>query len=275
MLGAICGDIIGSRFERYNIRRKDFDLFTDFSRFTDDTVMTCAVAAALLNHLHNHTDLSQDAVRYMQSYGRAFPHRGYGGNFSQWIKSPDPKPYNSFGNGAAMRVSPCGFLAKTLEEAQEYARQVTKVSHNHPEGMRGAESIASAVFLAKTGASKQEISKYINEHYYTIDFTLDDIRYTYEFDVSCQGSVPQALEAFFESKNFEDAIRNAISIGGDSDTIGAITGSVAEAYYGVPPELAEKVVNAYLNDFLQKLVTEYYRVVREPSSIINDSKPQI
>lgn len=261
MLGAICGDIIGSRFERYNIRRKDFDLFTEYSRFTDDTVMTCAVAAALLNHLQNHTDLSQDAVKYMQAYGCAYPHRGYGGNFSQWIKSSDPQPYNSLGNGAGMRVSPCGFLAKTLEEAQEYARQVTKVSHNHPEGMKGAEAIASAVFLAKTGKTKQEISKFINEHYYTIDFTLNDIRDTYEFDVSCQGSVPQAIEAFLESNSFEDAIRNAISIGGDSDTIGAMAGSIAEAYYGTSPEIADKVYNNYLDDFLRKLVDAFYEKI--------------
>lgn len=261
MLGAICGDIIGSRFEHHNIRRKDFDLFTEDSRFTDDTVMTCAVAAALLNHLKNHTDLSQDIVRYMQSYGRAFPHRGYGGYFGEWIYAENPQPYGSYGNGAAMRVSPCGFLANTLEEAHEYAKQVTQVTHNHPEGIRGAQAIAGAVFLAKTGKSKEEIAKYIRDNHYIINFTLDEIRYTYDFDVSCQGSVPQALQAFFESESFEDALRNAISIGGDSDTIGAMTGAVAEAYYGVPADLADKVYQEYLTDFLRKLTDVFYKKV--------------
>lgn len=259
MLGTICGDVVGSRFEWDNIKRKDFDLFTDSNQFTDDTVMTCAVATALLNHLHHHTDLSQDAIQYMQSYGCAYPDRGYGDHFYQWLNSRNPAPYNSFGNGAAMRVSPCGFLATTLEYAQKYARQVTQVSHNHPEGIRGAQAVASAIFLAKTGVSRREISTYINEHYYTIDFTLDEIRDTYEFDVSCQGSAPQAIEAFLESNSFEDAIRNAISIGGDSDTIGAITGGIAEAYYGIPQELADKVYNDYLDDFLRRSVDAFYK----------------
>lgn len=262
MLGAICGDIIGSRFEWDNIKRKDFDLFTSDSQFTDDTVMTCAVGVALLDHLQNHTDLSQNAVRYMQAYGRKYPDRGYGGHFYQWLHERHPEPYNSFGNGAAMRVSPCGFLAQTLQDVQDYAKQVTRVSHNHPEGLRGAEAVASAVFLAKGGKTKQEIATYINAHYYTLDFTLDDIRDTYEFDVSCQGSVPQAIEAFLESTDFEDAIRNAISIGGDSDTIGAMTGAIAEAYYGIPQALTDKIYADYLDDFLRKSVDFFYKQSR-------------
>lgn len=263
MLGAICGDIVGSRFEWHNIKSKDFELFTPKCDFTDDTVMTCAVAAALLNHLQNHTDLSQDAIKYMQAYGRSFKGRGYGRSFLQWISSADPQPYNSWGNGAGMRVSPCGFLATNLEEAKRYANQVTQVTHNHPEGLKGAEAIATAVFLAKNGSSKEDIRAYVQENYYDLDFTLDEIRPTYGFDESCQGSVPQAIEAFLESTGFEDAIRNAISIGGDSDTIAAMAGAIAEAHYGIPAPIKQKILDAYLNDFLKELVDVFYSKIKK------------
>jgi len=237
MLGAIIGDISGSRFEWENCKSKDFELLAFQCRPTDDSVMTLAVAKAILRSRELKTDLVAETIAAMQEFGRQYPHAGYGGMFSRWIKDPDPQPYNSFGNGAAMRVSPCGFAASSLEEAVSLARTVTAVTHDHPEGLKAAEAVASAIFMARQGESLLAIRDYIEANYYKLDFTLDSIRLTYSFDVTCQGSVPQAFEAFFESTGFEDAIRNAISIGGDSDTIAAITGGMAEAYYGIPDEI--------------------------------------
>lgn len=232
MYGAIIGDTVGSIYERHNIKTKDFPLFSEGSRFTDDTVMTVAVAAALLRYKQDGIDLSKALVEEMQGFGRKYAGAGYGGMFIRWIFSDDPQPYNSFGNGSAMRVSPCGLIAETLDEAPELAKCSAEVTHNHPEGIKGAQAAAAAVFLAKHGSSKEDIRAYITEHFYPLDFTLDEIRPTYRFDVTCQGSVPQAIEAFLESDSYEDAIRNAISIGGDSDTIAAIAGGIAWAYYG-------------------------------------------
>ena len=247
MIGAIIGDIVGSRFEWHNIKTKEFELFHRRCRPTDDSVMTLAVAQAILDSEGDPASLSQNAVRRMQSLGWRYPGAGYGGRFAKWLCAEDPQPYHSFGNGSAMRVSPCGFAAKTLDEAIAMADAVTCVTHDHPEGMKGAEATAAAVFLARSGKSKEEIREHIVQNYYPLDFTLDEIRPTYTFDVTCQGSVPQALEAFFESESFEDAIRNAISIGGDSDTIAAITGGVAEAFYGVPEEIRDMALS-YLDD---------------------------
>lgn len=249
MLGAIIGDIAGSRFEWHNEKTKEFELLTREKgcRPTDDSVMTLAVAEAILACGGDYADLGGRAVASMQRLGRLYPEAGYGGRFARWLTTDDPKPYHSYGNGAAMRVSPCGFAAATLEEAVSLARKVTEVTHDHPEGMKAAEAVASAIFMARTGASMEEIRAYIETNYYSIDFTLDGIRPDYEFDVSCQGSVPQAFEAFFESAGFEDAVRNAVSIGGDSDTIGAITGSMAEAFYGVPADLRERAL-AFLDE---------------------------
>lgn len=240
MLGAIIGDIIGSRFEWHNYKSKDFDLFTPQCRPTDDSVMTLAVARAILKSGGVVEDLPGVTVECMQKLGQWYPNAGYGGKFSRWLLSSDPQPYNSFGNGAAMRVSPCGYAAVTWSEAVGMARAVTGVTHNHPEGLKAAEAVAGAIFMARDGKKLQDIREYIEKEYYPIDFTLNDIRESYTFDVTCQGSVPQAFEAFFESVDFEDAIRNAISIGGDSDTIAAIAGSMAEAYYGIPKELCVK-----------------------------------
>ena len=239
MLGAIIGDIAGSRFEWNNIKSKDFELLSHEKRCrpTDDSIMTLAVAQAILDCHGDYRSLSQYAVRRMQEFGRCYPRAGYGGSFYNWIYENDPQPYSSWGNGAAMRVSPCGFAASSLEEARALSKAVTEVTHNHYEGLKGAEATAVAVYLARTGKSITEIRNHIEEHYYKIDFTLSDIRESYTFDVSCQGSVPQALEAFFESTGFEDTIRNAISIGGDSDTIAAIAGGIAEAYYGIPDDI--------------------------------------
>ncbi len=239
MLGALIGDIAGSRFEWNNIKTKEFDLLTTIGHChpTDDSIMTLAIARAILHANSDWADLEQRTISCMQELGRKYPSAGYGGMFSKWIYADNPKPYNSFGNGAAMRVSPCGFAASTLDEALRLARKVTEVTHNHPEGIKAAEAVSSAIFLARSGKSILEIRDHIESNYYRINFTLNSIRPTYAFDVTCQGSVPQALEAFFESTSFEDAIRNAISIGGDSDTIAAITGGISEAYYGIPSDL--------------------------------------
>lgn len=258
MLGAIIGDIVGSRFEWNNIKTKDFELFTDKCGFTDDSVMTIAVADALMRAEGNIDILPTYAVESMQRIGRPYPHCGYGGSFYHWIYSDAPKPYNSYGNGAAMRVSACGFLAKNLEEAKAFSNAVTAVSHNHPEGLKGAEATTAAIFLARSGKTISEIKQYIQNEYYPIDFTLEEIRDTYRFNETCQDTVPQALEAFFESTDFEDAIRNAISIGGDSDTLAAITGGIAEAYYGVPQNIKDKAL-AYLDDRLLEVVGKIYK----------------
>lgn len=256
MLGAIIGDIVGSRFEFNNIRRKDFDLFTDQCVLTDDSIMTLAVAKAILMSQPDYKNLSQNAVECMQTIGRCYPGYGYGDRFYRWIFAENPKPYNSYGNGSAMRVSAAGFAAHSLDEAKLLFKLVTEVTHNHPEGMKGAEATAVAVYLAKTGKDIQEIRDYINQHYYTMDFTLDEIRDTYRFNESCQGTVPQALQAFFESTDFEDAIRNAISIGGDSDTVAAICGGVAQAYYGIPTDIRKQALS-FLDTKLLGILTAF------------------
>ena len=250
MIGAIVGDIAGSRFEWHNRKSKQFTFLKGKEEgrypccFTDDTVMTLAVAAVILKWRKggdgSYAALSGEAIRSMQDFGRRYPGAGYGGAFRHWLRDDDPQPYTSWGNGSAMRVSACGWAGRTLDEVKAMSRAVTEVTHNHPEGIKGAEATAVATFLARTGKSMEEIREVMVRDYYPLDFTLDEIRPKYEFDVSCQGSVPQALEAFFESSSFEDAIRNAISIGGDSDTIGAICGAVAGAFYGVPDEIRAK-----------------------------------
>lgn len=256
MLGAIIGDIVGSRFEWDNCRRKEFEFFHPKCFFTDDSVLSLAVCQALLCSGPDYSDLGENTVTYMQQVGRPYPHCGYGGRFHAWMYSDNPQPYNSFGNGSAMRVSGCGFAASSLEEAKELSRRVTEVTHNHPEGLKGAEATAAALYLARTGQSIPEIRAYIRAHYYPIDFTLDEIRPTYRFNETCQDTVPQALEAFFESTGFEDAIRNAISVGGDSDTLAAITGGVAEAYYGIPAGLRTQALS-FLDERLLAILTEF------------------
>ena len=233
IIGAIIGDIAGSRFEWNNCKSTQFEFFTPACRFTDDSVMTIAVA----DWLANHNDLSET----MHKWGNNYPHAGYGGMFRRWLFSMSPetrKPYNSFGNGSGMRVSPCGFYARSIEEALDLARQSAEVTHNHPEGIKGAQAIASAIFLAQKGESKQTIKDYIEKTFgYDLHRTLDEIRPDYDFDVTCQGSCPEAILAFLESSNYESAIRLAISLGGDSDTIACMSGGIAAAFYGVPDEL--------------------------------------
>lgn len=233
IIGAIIGDIAGSRFEWNNCKSTQFEFFTPACRFTDDSVMTIAVA----DWLTNHNDLSET----MHKWGNHYPHAGYGGMFRRWLFSMSPetrKPYNSFGNGSGMRVSPCGFYARSIEEALDLARQSAEVTHNHPEGIKGAQAIASAIFLAKRGENKSAIKDYIEKTFgYDLHRTLDEIRPDYDFDVTCQGSCPEAILAFLESNDYESAIRLAISLGGDSDTIACMSGGIAAAFYGVPDEL--------------------------------------
>lgn len=268
MLGAIVGDVVGSRFEHSNIKSKDFELFTSFCRPTDDSVMSLAVAKAILGCDEEYQDLGAKSVKWMQCLGRKYPYAGYGGKFSRWLTSENPKPYGSFGNGAAMRVSACGFAARSIDEAKALSRAVTGVSHNHPESLKAAEAIACAIFMGMQGGGISAIRDFITSQYYAIEFRLDDIRDSYAFNVSCQGSVPQAFEAFFESAGFEDAIRNAVSIGGDSDTIAAITGGMAEACYGVPNDLRQKVLG-FLPDDLACILTEFEE--RYPAKVSNAS----
>lgn len=256
MIGAIIGDIVGSRFEWNNHRSKDFDLLPHQCFFTDDSVMSLAVCDALMRCRPDFSDLSEQAIHSMQEIGRPYPNCGYGGSFHKWMYSDNPHPYNSYGNGAAMRVSGCGYVGKSLEEVRLLSKAVTEVTHNHPEGIKGAEATAVAVYLARAGKSLVEIQDYITKNYYPIDFTLNSIRDSYRFNETCQNTVPQALEAFFESTDFEDAIRNAISIGGDSDTLAAITGAIAEAYYGVPASI-RKLALTFLDKRLLKILMDF------------------
>ena len=244
MYGAILGDIVGSpyEFDCNNYKVKDFPLFSRRSDFTDDTVMTLAVAKALLSSRgQDDTAIKAALVREMQRLGRAYPDRGYGTHFGGWLYEDDPQPYRSYGNGSAMRVSSVAWLAKNMVEALHLAHLTTEVSHNHPEGIKGAQATAAAIFLAHMGHDKAEIKAYVErELSYDLSRTCDEIRPTYHHVESCQETVPQAITAFLESRDFEDALRTAVSLGGDSDTLAAITGSIAEAFYGVPEELRQE-----------------------------------
>ena len=248
MIGAIIGDIVGSVYEFGGIKTKEFPLFGDANgercRFTDDSAMTLAVAGAMIDFAGEGGSLPECAVRWMQLVGRRYRNRGYGGTFIRWLMTDDPAPYNSFGNGSAMRVSPVAWAAESLEEALRFSDAVTGVSHDHPEGMKGARAVAACVYLARTGADKAAIRDYVREHFYPLEETLAEIRPGYGFDVTCQGSVPQAIQAFLEAESFEDAVRSAVSLGGDSDTQAAIAGSIAGPYFGVPRELREKALSS-------------------------------
>ncbi len=254
MIGAIIGDVVGSRFERKNNRSKDFELFTDECFFTDDTVMTLAVAKAFINCQENYEELDQKAIYSMRDFGCLYPYCNYGSLFMRWLLSKKPTPYRSYGSGAAMRVSACAHVAKTLDEANAFSKTVTEITHNHKEGIKGAEAVTSAIFLAVNGYSKDSIRDYISKKYYRMNFKLDSIRHSpFYLEETCQDTVPYAIMSFLDSTDFEDAIRNAVSLGGDSDTIAAITGSIAEAYYGVPKELEEKALS-YLDEYLLEVV---------------------
>ena len=238
MLGALVGDIIGSTYEWYNTKRTDFELFEKGCRFTDDSVMTLAVAKWLTEDKEHS---KKGLIKFMQSLGQEHTDAGYGGHFYSWLFTENPQPYNSWGNGAGMRVSPVGLYAKTLEEALELAEITAYVSHNHPEGVKGAQAIAASVFLCKEGRSKQKIKEYVEQTFgYNLHRTIAEIRPRYGFDVSCQGSVPEAIIAFMEGNSFEEVIRLAISLGGDSDTIGCMAGAIAACRYPIPDDIAER-----------------------------------
>ncbi|MFN6167784.1 MAG: ADP-ribosylglycohydrolase family protein [Pseudanabaena sp.] len=250
MLGAIVGDIVGSIYEFNNHRSKDFPLFSGGCDFTDDTVLTVAVADCLMNQ--------GSYVEYIKNYTRKYPNRGDGGRFAQWIRFESMEPYNSWGNGSAMRVSAVGFAFDDLEMVIQEAKRSAEVTHNHPEGIKGAQATALAIYMARQGQSKEQIKSAIAKSFsYDLDRTLDEIRPVYQFNESCQETVPEAVIAFLESTDFEDAIRNGISLGGDSDTLTCITGGIAEAFYGgVPQDIAEKALS-YLPKAMREVVEKF------------------
>jgi ADP-ribosylglycohydrolase len=254
MLGAIAGDIIGSVYEGkkhwLTARTADFQpLFSPRARFTDDTVLTVAVADALLH--------GRDLTEVLKDYYSRYPGASFGGDFKRWAASDDTGPYGSWGNGSAMRVSPVAWAFDTLEEVLQRARESARVTHNHPEGIKGAQATAAAIFLARSGAAKREVRDEVERRFhYDLSFTLDDIRPTYAFDSSCQGTVPQAIVAFLESSDFEPAVRLAVSLGGDCDTLACIAGGIAAAYYGVPGHIREQAL-ARLDDALAEIVAEF------------------
>ena len=247
--GALVGDMVGSVYEFHNIKTKDFPFWDNACFATDDSIMTLAIAKALMDAVEEgrFDTLTDDEWRQrfqdnMREVGKPFPGCGYGGRFFEWMYSDDPKPYHSYGNGSAMRVSPVAWFARSLEECERLARLTAEPTHDHPDGIAGAQATAGAVYLARHGADKAAIKAYV-EKYYKIDFTLDEIRDTYTFNEICAGTVPYAVEAFLESDSFDDCIRNTISIGGDSDTLAAVSGAIAEAYYGTPKLYYGAVIN--------------------------------
>ena len=256
MYGAILGDMIGAPYEfDQGDKTKDFPLFVQESQFTDDSVMSIAVAEALLNTMgQTDTDVKDALVQSMQTWGKKYPHAGYGGRFSGWLREKYPEPYGSYGNGSAMRVSAAGWLYPTIEETLHAARLSAEVTHNHPEGIKGAEATASAIFLARNGASKDDIREYIvREFGYDLSRTCDEIRPTYHHVESCQQTVPEAITAFLEGADFEDVIRTAVSLGGDSDTLTCIAGSIAEAFYGIPEVMMDECRKRLPDDMLKVL----------------------
>lgn len=257
MIGAIIGDIVGSIYEFNNIKTKDFPLFGRGCTFTDDSIMTLAVAKALTEAGNGRDEATMKAafIRNMKELARKYPNPmgGYGGRFSGWVMSEDSRPYNSWGNGSAMRVSPCGFAAASLEDALEFARISSEVTHNHPEAVAGAQVTAACIFLARHGESREKIAEYVERMYCKLDMSIDELRKTYRFTERCKDTVPQAIQAFLEAKDFEDAIRNAVSIGGDSDTLAAITGGIAGAFFGVPDSIFEQARKRITPDLLEIL----------------------
>ena len=239
IIGAICGDIIGSSREFRPIKTKDFRLYNGYSTFTDDTVMTLAIASWLMKDKSSMDVL----ISEIKAFGLKYPHAGYGGMFKKWLTQDNPKPYVSWANGSAMRVSPVAWVADSLEESQKLARMSAIVTHDHPEGIKGALATNDAIFLAKTGSSKKDIKKHVESNYgYDLNRKLDDIRPNYDFDVSCRGSVPESIICFLEADDFEDTVRNAVSLGGDADTQAAIAGSIASAYWDVPTNIAARSI---------------------------------
>jgi ADP-ribosylglycohydrolase len=254
LLGAIAGDVIGSVYEYNAPKSTGFEMFTPDSQITDDSILTIAVADAIVT--------GRSYLDSIRGYALEYPNSGYGGMFRQWMHAEKPQPYNSFGNGSAMRVSPVGWAFDTVEEVLREAQASAAVTHNHPEGIKGAQAVALAIFRARNGSTKEDIRNEITERFgYNLSMTLDEIRPTYRFDETCQKTVPPAMVAFLESENFENAIRNAVSLGGDADTLAAITGSITEAFYGgVPEEIATEVWKRVPKK-LQEIVERFSRKV--------------
>jgi ADP-ribosylglycohydrolase len=253
LLGALAGDIIGSVYEYSEQKSPDFPLFSQSSRVTDDSILTLAVADAIIN--------GSRYLKYIHEYAQHYPESDFGGRFRVWMLAKDPQPYNSFGNGAAMRVSPVGWAFTTAEKVLQEAQASAAITHNHPEGIKGAQAVALAVFRARNGSKKADIRKEITERFgYDLSLGVDEIRPTYHFDETCQRTVPPAITAFLESKDFEDAIRKAVSLGGDADTLAAITGSIAEGFYGGIPE-------EMMMEIQKRVPTELWNVVERFSQL--------
>jgi len=264
MLGALVGDIIGSTYECYNTKRMDFEFFEKGARFTDDSVMTLAVAKWLID---DEVHTIHYLIYCMQELGNLYPEAGYGGRFCKWLEEDNPQPYNSWGNGAGMRVSPVGLYARTLDEALALAALTASVSHNHPEGVKGAQAIAACVFLCKQGKSKQEIRDYVEKVFdYNLHRTIAEIRPRYGFEESCQRSVPEAIIAFLEGNSFEEVIRLAISLGGDSDTIGCMAGSIAACMYPIPIEIAKRC-DSLLTEYLKEIKDRFCQLITERGKV--------
>ena len=257
MLGAIIGDVVGSVYEFTSDKTKDFPLFVPGCRPTDDSILTIATGCACVSaDCTDEYDFKHTLISLMREIGSQYPDAGFGERFFLWMMNEEDGPYGGFTNGSAMRVSPVAWAADSLEQAEQLARWSAEITHNHPDGIRGAQAEAAAVFLARTGSDKEAIRTYIDTHYYDLHFTVDEIRPTYHHDMTCNGSVPQAIVCFLDSTGFEDAIRNAVSLGGDGDTLAAMAGAIAEAYYGIPDELQEQVFH-YMDDTLQEYYSEY------------------
>lgn len=256
MLGAIVGDIVGSRFELYRRQVKDFEFFAPNCRFTDDTVLTLALCQAFLECDKNYEKLADCAQSAFQAFVLRYPRAGYGSKFLAWALSDKPTAYGSTGNGCAMRISPCAVVATSIQEVRDYSHAVTAITHNHPESFKAAEAVAVSCFMARVGASKKDIEKVIKGDYYPIDFTIESVRPNYRFGHSCLETVPYALEAFLEADSFEETIRLAVSLGGDTDTLAAMAGSIAGFYYGIPPKIAD-TVHSYLDENLTAVLDSF------------------
>ena len=265
IIGAIAGDVIGSAYEFNPTREYGFELFTPKSTFTDDTVLTMANALWLLeDEQHTHESL----VAIMLDMCRKYPGRGYGGRFANWINDSDPQPYGSFGNGSAMRVSPVGYYAQTLDEALELAKISAEVTHNHPEGIKGAQATAAAIFLVRQGKTKPEISKFVAETFsYDLSRTLEEIRPDYTFDETCQRTVPEAITCYLEGRDYEDVVRLAVSLAADADTLAAIAGSIASATMDVPNEIAQQVISLLSEEFCTLLLRFNEMVVKREAAL--------
>jgi len=275
MKGAILGDIIGSVYEFHTIKQKQFKLFKPNCFFTDDTVMTCAVTKATIEYLKDKSieNFKKNVIKYMRYFYDKYPDAGYGYSFDEWATSDNVEPYGSYGNGGAMRTSSCVYAADSLEEALSLAEAQASVTHNHPEGIKGAQAITACAYMASTGSSKEEIRDYVQKKFYNIDFTVKNTQRKYHYDITAQGSVPQSIVSFLEGDDYEDCIRNAICYGGDTDTMAAMTGTIAEAFYGIP-EAYEKQIYAYLPEELFEIIDIFYHEV-EKKKLVTVSEDEV